>query len=106
MTGKKKKSAALALLDKVIGEPITLGRFLRSHREDEGASLATLARELGISRQHLHAVERCKAAVSVERAIRWAEILGYAPELFVELVFQAEIVAAGLKLRVRLEKAA
>lgn len=103
---KKKKSDAIAFLDSLIGEPMTLGRFIRSHREDEGLSLADMAKTLGVSRQHLHAVEIGKSTVSVERAIRWARLLGYVDELLAELALQAEVSAAGLKCRVKLEAVA
>ena len=99
----KRNKELTAYLDKLIGEPMTLGRFLKSHREDEGLSLADMAKELGVSRQHLHAVERGKG-VSVARAVRWGELLGYFPDMMAELALQSEIDAAGLSgWRVKLE---
>lgn len=105
MATKKKKSDAVRFLDKLIGAPMTLGRMLASIRADDALSLAALAKKLDVSRQHLHAVESERAAVSVERAARWAKILGYEPLMFVELALQAEVQAAGLSVRVRIEAA-
>jgi DNA-binding XRE family transcriptional regulator len=65
-----------------------------------------MAKTLGVSRQHLQAVETGKSTVSVERAIRWARRLGYVDELLAELALQAEVSAAGLKRRVKLEAVA
>lgn len=100
-----KKSAAVKFLDGLIGAPMTLGRMLTSIRREDETSLAALAKRLGVSRQHLHAVEADRAAVSVARAARWAKILGYDPLLFVELTLQSEIQAAGLKARIKVEAA-
>jgi hypothetical protein len=43
--------------------------------------------------------------VSVERAAAWAKLLGYDPGQFVELALQAELDAAGIKLKVSVKAA-
>jgi plasmid maintenance system antidote protein VapI len=98
-----KKSKARAFLDKLIGNPMTLGGFLRSHREDEGLSLTAMAQELGTSRRRLRKVELDQSAANIPVAIQWAPRLGYVDELFVQLALQSRIDAAGLELRVTLE---
>jgi len=101
----KKKSDTMKFLDKLIGAPMTLGRMLSSIRASEELSLANLAKKLDVSRQHLHAVEADRTAVSIDRAARWAKILGYPELLFVELALQSELQAAGFKFRVKVEAA-
>jgi hypothetical protein len=43
--------------------------------------------------------------VSAERAARWARILGYPEALFVKLAMQAELDAAGIKLKIDIKAA-
>lgn len=101
----KKKSPARKLLDKLSAEPLTFGSLLRNIRECDELSLAGLAAKLKVSRQHLHAIETGRRAVSTARAARWARILGYPESQWVRLALQAEVDAAGLKYRVQLEAA-
>lgn len=90
----KTKSAARTFLDARIGEPMTLGRFLRCHREDEGLSMSEMARALGTRSQRLQAIEDGKGVVSIARAMQWARHLGYVEDLFVQLVLQSQLTAA------------
>lgn len=101
---KKQKSDAIKVLEAAIGEPMTLSRFMRGHREDEGLSISAMARGLGISRQRLQAIEAGEGVVSIPRAIQWARDLGYVEDLFVALVLQSKVTAAGLKFRVVVER--
>lgn len=55
--------------------------------------------QLGVSRAYLCDVEKGRRAVSVERAAAWARKLGYLQAQYVALALQAEVTAAGLKLR-------
>lgn len=80
--------------------PLTFGGFLRAIREGEAQTLEQMAKVLEVSRHHLSDVELGRRTVSVARAAAWAEKLGYAPSQFVALALQAELDAAGLKLRV------
>ena len=43
--------------------------------------------------------------MSIERAARWAKLLGYPVDQFVQLAVQAEVNAAGLKMRISVEAA-
>ena len=100
---KKKKSAA-AFLETKRG-PLTLGRYLRSIRVGDEETQAVFAQRLGVSKAHLCDVEKERRTVSSERAARWAKILGYPVGQFVKFAVQAELDAAGLKLKVEIEAA-
>ena len=101
----QRKSAARKFLDKLSSEPLTFGSMLKNIRECDELSLADLAGKLKVSRQHLHAIETGRRAVSTERAARWARVLGYPEAQFVRLALQADVDAAGLKYRVQLKAA-
>jgi transcriptional regulator with XRE-family HTH domain len=103
---KEPKSAAIRALESAAGGPLTFGRLLRSIREGEDQSLEAFARRLGVSRMHVHDIEKQRRGVSVERAAQWAHVLGYSPEQFVQLALQAQLDAAGLRLAVVVERAA
>ena len=49
--------------------------------------------------------EKGRRAVSADRAARWARTLGYPDVLFVKLAIQAELDAAGIKLKIEVEAA-
>jgi hypothetical protein len=50
-------------------------------------------------------IEKGRRAVSVERAAEWARKLGYLEAQYVALALQAEVTAAGLDLKVKVEAA-
>lgn len=97
-----KKSSAMAFLDDLIGEPMTLGSLLQTVRETDEIPQAELAKKLGISKSHLCDIEKGRKAVSPERAARFATELGYSEEQFVRLALQQMIEAAGLQFEVAL----
>jgi transcriptional regulator with XRE-family HTH domain len=90
--------AAIQLLDKLTGGPLTFGRMLQAIRLGEEQSLDMFARLLEVSRTNLSNIEHGRRGVSVERAARWAELLGYSQPQFVRLALQAQLHQAGLKL--------
>lgn len=92
----RKKSKALQALEAVTGGPLTFGMMLWSIREGEEMSLAAFGKLLGVSAQQLNDIEKGRRAVSVDRANKWAELLGYHPRQFVELALQQQLEAAGL----------
>src|SRR6476620_5504612 len=59
------------------------GELVKSLRLCDEISQTELAANLGISKQHLSGIESGKKAVSVARAARFAEAMGYPPELFI-----------------------
>jgi transcriptional regulator with XRE-family HTH domain len=110
MTTKKKIRKrppinARKYLEDMTGGPLTFGRMLGSTRLAEGVSLEVFARRLGVSRAHLCDIEKGRRAVSVERAAEWARKLGYLEAQYVALALQAEVTAAGLDLKVKVEAA-
>lgn len=71
---------------------MTLGRALRALRLCREMTLDEMAARLDVSKTHLSDIERG----SVERAARWAEVLGESPTAFVRLVLEDEVRRAGL----------
>lgn len=100
-----KKSKAIKLLEKFSGSPLTFPELLSSIRLGEEMSYADFAAQLGISRSHLCDIEKGRKAVSLERAIEFAEILGYSKDQFARLALQTQVNNAGLKFKVRIEAA-
>ncbi|MFH1018899.1 MAG: helix-turn-helix transcriptional regulator [Pseudomonadota bacterium] len=101
----KSKSEAKRFLESVRGGPLTFGRMLESIRKADGLSQAELARKLRISRAHLCDIEKGRRKITPERAVRFADILGYSVRQFVALVLEDELRDAGLNLKVQLEAA-
>lgn len=101
----KRKSEAMRFLESRTGGPLTFGAFLEAIRLGEEQTQAGFARQLGVSRQHLCDMEKGRRLPSIERAARWAEQLGYAPAMFVQLVLQGEVERADLDLAVRVSAA-
>ncbi len=74
-------------LEKTRGK-LTLGQAIRSIRLCEEQSQTVFAKKLQISTQYLCDLEHDRKSVSPKKALRIAEILGYAPEQFVALAIQ------------------
>lgn len=102
---KDKKSDAVKYLEKLRGGPLTFGALLRSIRECDEYTLEDLAKRFGVSRSHLCDIEKGRRGVSAERAARWARVVGYPESLFVKLAMQADLDAAGIKLKVYVKAA-
>ncbi len=100
------KSAALRALERAAGGPLSLGGLLQAIRLSDETTLEGFARQLGVTRANLCDIEKGRRGVSVERAAQWAKTLGYHPMQFVQLALQAQVDAAGLKLRVGVKRAA
>jgi transcriptional regulator with XRE-family HTH domain len=100
-----KKSNALRFLETLTGGPVTLGRFLEAVRLGEELTQAAFADKLGLSRSHLNDIEKGRKAVSPERAVRFAEILGYSEARFVQLALQDLINRGGMKFQVDVKAA-
>ena len=103
--GAPRSSAAMRLLEEIVGEPLTFGALLRATREGEGETQEAFARRLGVSKSHLSDIENARKVVSAARAARWAEALGYSPRQFVQLALQDELREAGLPYRVEVRAA-
>jgi plasmid maintenance system antidote protein VapI len=86
--------------------PLTFGQMMNSIRLCDGElSLAEMSTKLGVSRSHLHDVENDRRTVSPDRAARWAKLLGYHPQQFVQAALQAELDSVGIKMRVSVKAA-
>jgi transcriptional regulator with XRE-family HTH domain len=85
--------------------PLTLGRLLRSIRLGEELSLRAFSSRLGVSLANLSDIEHGRRGVSAERAEKWARELGYPAWQFVQLALQAELDAAGIKMKVSVKAA-
>jgi DNA-binding XRE family transcriptional regulator len=103
MTTKKTISAREALKDVL---KYSFGEFVRDIRECDEISQTELAKRMHVSRQFIHAVEKDKANVSLEMAIKIARALGYPYEAFVEIFLNDMLRKSGIKKVVHLESKA
>lgn len=92
----RRNHEALKKLEKVIGEPVTFGLYVKSIREGDDLTQNQFAEKLQISVQHLSNVENGRKHVSIERAEAWAKALGYPEAMFVQLSLQDQFQRAGL----------
>ena len=84
---------------------VTFAKFLRSWREDEEISQAEFANCLGISRANLCDIEKGRKLVSIERAAKFARILGHSEAGLVAIALSDMLRAAKLKMRVHVTAA-
>jgi antitoxin HigA-1 len=87
-------------------DPVSFGELIRSLRISDEVSQTDLADKLGISKQHLSAIEKGRKAVSPARAAKFAEALGYPIDQFVVAAIEDELRDAGVKLHFDFRKAA
>ena len=102
---KVKKSKAMCFLEDLTGEALNLAELLAAIRECEEMSHVEFAAKLGISRSYLCDIEKGRRAVSLHRAIEFAETLGYSKNQFARLALQRQVTEAGLPYKVRIEAA-
>ena len=102
---KPRKSKAMRFLEEITSGPLNLAELLSSIRQGEEFSHAEFAAKLGISRSYLCDIEKGRKAVSLPRAIEFAEILGYSKDQFARLALQTQINEAGLPYKVVIEAA-
>ncbi|WP_413294158.1 helix-turn-helix domain-containing protein [Bdellovibrio sp. HCB185ZH] len=100
-----KKSPARKYLEKSNDGPITFGQLISSLRKSDEISQVELAERLKISKAHLCDIEKGRRTVSIERAIEFAEVMGYNSISFATRVFEDQARSAGLKVRIHLESA-
>ena len=88
MTIKSKMTAkTLKELEKITGK-LTLGKLIWAIRDADGISQIELAAKLDISKQHLCDIEHNRKMISPKLAAKYAEILGYSKEQFIQLALQ------------------
>ncbi len=102
MTTKKTISAREALKEVLDS---SFGEFVKDIRECDEISQTELAKRMRVSRQFIHAVEKDKANVSLEMAVKIARALGYPYEAFVEVFLNDMLRKSGIKKVVHLEAA-
>lgn len=100
MTTKKNMSAREALKDIIKS---SFGDFVRDIRECDELSQIELAKRMRVSRQFIHAIEKNKANISLEMAIKIARALGYPLEAFVEVFLNDLLRKSGINKVVHLE---
>jgi len=99
-TKTKSKSKTTKFLEQLTGGPLNFSDLLSAIRQGEEMSHVQFAKRLGISRSHLCDIEKGRKAVSLDRAIEFAEILGQSKDQFVRLALQTQVNNSGLKYRV------
>lgn len=102
----KKKGDALKYLESLRGERLTFGRLLHSIRICDEISQTQLAEMMGMSRSNICDIEKDRRTVTIEKAARFAEVLGYSKNQFIAAVIDDQLTEAGIALVVELKKAA
>lgn len=102
----RKKSPILKTMEKMMGEPLSLGLLIKSYRQSEDLTQGEMAKTLGISNAHLSQIEKNHKFLSPERARDFAKKLGYSEQMFIMLSLQDQLTRAGLKYTITLKKAA
>ena len=82
---------------------LTLRGFLKTIRMADEISLKDFAETLGISSSHLCDIEKGRKAVSISRALEFAEKLGHSKDQFVSLAIQDLIDEAGIECEFHLD---
>ena len=103
MTTKKTTSARKALKDIPSS---SFSDFVKDIRECDEISQTELAKRMHVSRQFIHAIEKDKARISLEMAIKIARAFGYPYEAFVEVFLNDMLRKSGIKKVVHLESKA
>src|SRR5260221_11944435 len=94
-------------LRKMTRAPSHPGELMREIIEEHvELSVTEAARRMGISRQALHAVLRRRTAVSADMALRFAQLVGGRPELFLRMQENLDLWTARKRLGARLARIA
>lgn len=99
-TKRARRSDAREFLERIRGEPLSLGALIAAIREGEGWSQTHMGEILGVSRAHVCDIEKGRRLVTPDRAVRWAKALGYGERQFVRLALQDQLREAGVKMKV------
>ncbi|MCW5590064.1 MAG: helix-turn-helix transcriptional regulator [Legionellales bacterium] len=94
MTTKKILLAREVLKDVIHS---SFGQFIRDIRTCDEISQTELAKRMDVSRQFINAIEKDKATISLEMAIKIAGALGYPYEAFVEIYINDMLRKSGIK---------
>lgn len=99
------KSQARKAIEKIRGRPLSFGEMIASLRKTDELSQVELAKRLHISKAHLCDIEKGRRYPSLEKAIEFANAMGYSPIQFAARLLEDQLRAAGLKASVQLEVA-
>lgn len=92
----KNKISAKKAIRKITGH-ISFGEMLWSLRKAQELTQVQMSENLGISKQDLCNIEKGRKAVSVERAVSFANSLGMSSKAFAKYVLQDQLHRAGIK---------
>lgn len=92
----------LRSIEKITGTKLTLGKLIWAIRRADEISQVVFADKLSITKQHLCDIEHGRKTVSPRLAAKYAEILGYAKDQFVQLSFQDLVDREGFNMRVEI----
>ncbi len=88
---------SLKKIEKILGEPVTLGRLIWAIRQtDYECNQVEFSKKLGISKQQLCDIEHNRRAISPAMASEYAKRLNYAPDQFVRMALQGMLDRGGL----------
>ncbi len=79
---------------------LSLGEFLKAHRQGEELTQSAFAKTLGISKQRLCDLEANRSNVSIKLCKSLAEKLDLPPEWLVKVALTYQLKKEGLKLKV------
>lgn len=100
-----RKSDARSFLETLRGGPLSFGKMIESLRAADEISQTELAKKMHISRAQLCDIEKGRRTVTVERAARFAKVMGYSVNQFVAVALEDQLRKAGLKAKVHLDVA-
>ena len=85
--------------------PMTVGLLLKAFRECDELSQVEFAQKLGISRANLCDIEKGRTMVSLERAARFAKILGVTEAGVVIMAIHDQLRSAKIKVKLDIRAA-
>lgn len=101
-----KKSKAMKLLEKITGEEFSFATLVRGYRVREDLTQEELAKKLKVKKSYISNIENSRDYVTLEQAVRFANLLNEPIELWAKVVLQDMINRSGLNAVVELKKAA
>ncbi len=84
---------------------MTFGKMIYAIRKCDEISQTALAKKMKMSKAHLCDIEKSRRYPSIEKAIEFANVMGYSPEYFVAKLLEEQTSAAGFKVKIILKAA-
>lgn len=98
----KMTEKTLKEMEKATGVKLTLSKLIWAIRKADGVSQVDFAKKLKISKQHLCDIEHDRKYITPKYAAKYAAILGYSKEQFIELALQDLLDREGLHVQVEI----